>query len=141
MSTARLRRGPELILEWAREGRRAEPIVRVELERAEVRLPASGMLIDTGADVSVLPFSWAPLLGLEPKRLRRSSMGGIGGGVTAWVSVGAGIVANLGIHRIDLPRVDFIAGAPAILGRDALFGSLELRMNSLEIGLRAAVPV
>jgi hypothetical protein len=137
MSTDRLRRGHEVTFGWRVEATGTYPSLDIEFERGDIRLPAVSVLIDTGADVSVLPRTWIPMLGLLEKDLRTAATTGIGGVIRALSAVDAGIVAAFGIWRIALPRVDFIANAPLILGRDALFGSLELRMNGFEIGLRS----
>ena len=94
------------------------------------------MLLDTGADTSVLPLELARLLGLIPEDLRRTKTAGIGGAAVAWRRAKAGIVGRIGIYPIPFPNVQFIANAVPILGRDAIFGPLELRINRAEIEFR-----
>lgn len=137
MSSDGRRRGPAVLFDWQRAFGRAIPLVPADIERGRHRLQDTMVLIDSGADVSVMPLELARRLGIELRSLRRAATAGIGGGATSWIAEGAGIVARIGIYRIALPRVDFIEHAPAILGRDALFGPMELRMNRDEIELRA----
>lgn len=95
------------------------------------------MLVDTGADVSLLPMTFARALGVREEELRRTAMAGIGGGTTAYRLVHApAIVARIGVHEVELSEVQFVPHAPLILGRDALFGNLELRMTRERIALR-----
>ena len=138
MSTDRRRRGPAVTFEWITEKSTGVryPFIPVFLERGEHRLPEVGMLLDTGADTSVLPLELTGLLGLHASDLRKTKTAGIGGAAAAWRATKAGIVGRIGIYDVQFPDVQFIANVVPILGRDALFGRFELRMNRDEIEIR-----
>lgn len=97
------------------------------------------MLIDTGADVSLFPLSFASLLGISAERdLMKAPTKGIGADRDAFMlRLPPPIMARVQTEVFALPEVRFIEGnsIPPILGRDALFGDFELRMNRDEIVL------
>ncbi len=108
-----------MLFEWTLRDGIPYPFISVFLSRGAHRPPElTQMLLDTGADCSI----------------QRTV--GIGGSVTGWSAKNAGIVGRIGIYDVPFPELQFIRNALPILGRDALFGRLELKMNRDEIELR-----
>jgi hypothetical protein len=137
VSTNRPRRGPAVRFEWVIEknGRRY-PFVPVFLEREDHEPPQIGMLLDTGADTTVLPLAMAPMLGIDARDLRQGSVSGFGGKAISWRATNPGVTGRIGVYEINFKEIQFIAHAIPVLGCDALFGPFEIRINREEIEFR-----
>ncbi len=126
-----------MIIKWVEEHGTRRPYVRVVLRYRKAEQGAV-MLIDTGADSSILPNRYIDLLGISRDDLRSRSAAGLSG--KTGILVGKKRIrlsAELeNYFSIQMP-VEFASNdqIPPILGRDALFGDFELRMNRREIEL------
>lgn len=114
------------------------PLLRCGFRRRGVVLAAELIvLVDTGADASVLPFAVASLLGFSTSDLASADTRAVGGIVKTWTTTAAPEVeSEIGGHWLMLPRLGFAENTPALLGRDVLFSDFELRMTDNETELR-----
>jgi len=94
------------------------------------------MLVDTGADVTVLDAEILPHLKIDHSELEPARIRGVGGRAVAAAARGLGIFLSIGSFQLELPLVHFVPHALPLLGRDVLFGPFELRMDRFEIELR-----
>lgn len=100
------------------------------------------MLLDTGANASILPLSLSKRFCITPDselQLRKGM--GAGGEFTSYMlikppPIRARLATGIVVDEFDLPEIDFITdgadgeNTPGILGRDAIFSNFDLRMTS-----------
>lgn len=117
------------VFDWMGSGRSAAPWVPVSLTGPGGETADVMMLVDTGADISILPKDLAAPLGIDATRLVRSSAVGVGGSTSLWRARAAHLRGRIALFEISFDEIDFsVSALPPILGRDALFGPLEVRL-------------
>ena len=127
-----------VILKWVQENGFLRPLITVRLNYRGNEQGAV-MLLDTGADTSILPRRYVDLLGIDRGDLKTAAAHGLGGRSEVLmgkkrIRVQAEIA---GYFNVQIPiEFGINDSIPPILGRDALFGDFELRMNRREIELR-----
>lgn len=127
---------------WVRCGDgMARPIVRSSFRRGSTALPTAILVIvDTGADTTVLPFALVSMLGFSTSELESIETNAVGGKVKTWkAKAGAGVTGvevEIGGFWFGLPSLAFAENTPPLLGRDVLFANFDLRMTAGETELR-----
>ena len=115
------------------------PILQVGVRRNSVTMPVLPfLLVDTGADSTLLHLQMAATLGLATTDLveQKSSCAGGETLIYAPKDLGSAEIC-IGGHWFRLPSLKFGASLPmSLLGRDVIFSHFELRMTSGEIELR-----
>lgn len=114
------------------------PLIRCGLRRLGVTIPADMfVLLDTGADSTILPFSLASMLGFSTADLEGVETNAVGGKVRNWRPRGEPKVEiQISGTWYMLPGVLFAENTPALLGRDIIFREFKLRMEDGETDLR-----
>ncbi len=88
-------------------------------------------LLDSGADISIIPYSAGEIIGLELNMTTRSEIQGIGEGSVPYVVS----VVNLQIEDVEIPaRIGWalIEEVPFILGRLDIFQNLGVEFREFE---------
>lgn len=89
------------------------------------------MLLDSGADISLFPYSVGETIGLEVNLANRSEVQGIGEGIVPYILS----QVKLQIVNVEIPaRIgwDLIEEIPFILGRLDVFGRFAIEFREFE---------
>src|SRR3954464_13084171 len=111
---------------------RVMPMLRAAIRHDLVSLPFEPLLlVDTGADGTILPRPMAKMLGYGPSDLLSETCGSAGGPVLVDTPED---LRRVGMHVsgewIRLPSLKFANSAMALLGRDVIFSHFDLAMTS-----------
>jgi len=99
------------------------------------------ILVDTGADGTMLPLSLAPVIGFAASELKQATSSAIGGRVATWTAQTTNVRIEIGGHWLPLPTLSFAEESPPLLGRDVIFANFDLlRMTANETELRLRKP-
>lgn len=118
---------------------RSCPLLQVGIRRNGLALPADPLLlVDTGADGTLLHLQMAKFLGFQDADLVTEESGAADGTMTVSVPRDLGNAeVSIGGHWLPLPTLKFGAKVPmSLLGRDFIFAHFELRMIAGEFELR-----
>jgi len=104
----------------------------------EVMPAAPILLVETGADTTLLNLALAKRLGYAPADLIAETRKAANGVLTVQRPKNlAGLEIEIGRKWYPLPGVTFAADVPiSLLGRDAIFAHFELRMTATSFELR-----
>jgi len=96
------------------------------------------VLVDTGADITTLPYTLIAPLGFSLNSLESITTNAVGGIVSSRKAPNPpGVAIEIGGVWYDLPALNFVENTPALLGRDLIFKYFKLRMETGETELRA----
>jgi hypothetical protein len=93
------------------------------------------VLVDTGADSTVLDLQYAPSFGFKVPDLEKEKYSVVGGAAFLYSAKAHELIeVQIGRSWLVLPTLKFAANQePNLLGRDAIFPRLEMRMTSDEV--------
>ncbi len=84
-------------------------------------------IIDSGADLTVIPFSIGKTLGMDEKRYKPRTLGGVGGGLKAiYVKLKMKIGEKDFDARVAWAQID---GIPTLLGRADVFDKFKITFD------------
>ena len=89
------------------------------------------MLLDSGADLSLIPYSVGEAIGLEPDMTTRSEVQGLGEGSVPYILSHV----KIGIETIEIPvRIGWalVEEVPLLLGRLDVFGHFAVEFREFE---------
>ena len=89
------------------------------------------MLLDSGADLSLIPYSVGEAIGLEPDMSRRSEMQGVGEGSVPYIL--SRVQISIGATEVPV-RIGWtlIAEVPLLLGRLDVFRHFAIEFRTFE---------
>jgi hypothetical protein len=117
----------------------AAPLLPVRFRRDGEVMPAAPiLLVETGADTTLLNVALAKRLGYAPADLVAETHKAASGVMTVQRPKSfAGLEIEIGRKWYPLPSVTFAADVPiSLLGRDVIFTHFELRMTATSFELR-----
>jgi hypothetical protein len=119
------------------------PLLRVGIRRDGGTVAVDTfLLVDTGADGTLLPLQMAKLLGYQADDLAEETSRTAAGLAPMHRPKNPGLVEiEIGGHWILLPSLKFGQHTPPLLGRDVLFTNFTLHMTADEIELRRLPPI
>jgi hypothetical protein len=114
------------------------PLLRVGIRRDGGTVAVDTfLLVDTGADGTLLPLQMAKLLGFQNDDLATETSRTAAGVAPMHKPKNPGrIEIQIGGHWIQLPTLKFGEHTPPLLGRDVIFANFTLHMTADEIELR-----
>lgn len=116
------------------EGKVSRPYALIQLKLPDGSFQPMSLIVDSGADVTVLPFSAGGLLGKEVKKGERFPIGGIQGSLDVYLHE---VEAKLGSHSFKM-TVAFAESdtVPSLLGRMDVFDLFDVtfKQRILETG-------
>jgi hypothetical protein len=114
------------------------PMLRVGIRRnGGVMSADTFLLVDTGADGTLLPLKMAKLLGFQDADLQPETCQSAAGRTVVHTPKNLDrIEIEIGSEWIELPSLKFSDGTYPLLGRDVIFAHFELRMTAEEFELR-----
>jgi hypothetical protein len=113
------------------------PVLPVGFRRNGKIMPVNPtILIDTGADGTLLNLGLATRFGFKSADLEEENCTAVGGPTVLYVPKAPGLIEiQIGRSWVPLPSLKFGVARVSILGRDLIFSRFELRMTSTDFDL------